>query len=81
MGVYESLSLSLEVVEINGFSGTENELLVLMYFIANGDMLKRISINMLEDDSGRTMEPQIRENAEFLLTVPRASTNLEISIC
>ncbi|KAG4961935.1 hypothetical protein JHK86_038803 [Glycine max] len=81
VGVYESLSLSLEVVEINGFSGTENELLVLMYFIANGDMLKRISINMLEDDSGRTMEPQIRENAEFLLTVPRASTNLEISIC
>ena len=38
-------------------------------------------INMLEDDSGRTMEAQIRENAEFLLTVPRASTNLEISIC
>ncbi|RZC27243.1 putative F-box/LRR-repeat protein [Glycine soja] len=33
----------LEVVVINGFSGTENQLLVLMYFIANGDMLKSIS--------------------------------------
>ncbi|TKY57258.1 putative F-box protein [Spatholobus suberectus] len=78
---YECLRSSLEVVEINGFRGTGNERLVLRYFIICGVVLKKISINMLKDDSSRTVEFHCREWAEILLTVPMASRNLEISIC
>jgi len=81
VGIHECLISSLEVVEIKGFRGTENEIFVLKHFINSGVVLKKISITMLKDGFGRTVEFHCREKAEFLLTVPRASRNLEISIC
>ncbi|RDX69385.1 putative F-box/LRR-repeat protein, partial [Mucuna pruriens] len=79
VGVYECLRSSLKVVEMNGFRGTMNEHNVLKYLIFSGIVLKKISINMLKDGSGN-VESHCRRSAEILLTVPRGSTNLEISI-
>ncbi|KAG4952979.1 hypothetical protein JHK87_038573 [Glycine soja] len=60
--------------------GTLNEHLLLKYLIFGGFVLKKSSINTLKDDSGRTVESDCRQMAELLLTCPRDSRNLEISI-
>ncbi|KAK7385948.1 hypothetical protein VNO78_31947 [Psophocarpus tetragonolobus] len=80
LGRCKCLRSSLKVVEINGFVGSMNERLMLKYLICRGFALKRIAINMLKDESGRTMDPHCRQIAQTLLSVPRASTNLDILI-
>ncbi|KAK7300115.1 hypothetical protein RJT34_10949 [Clitoria ternatea] len=83
--IYKCLISSLKVVEIKGFKGSENEILVLKYFITCGKKLKMMSINILKGDgvgssNGGNAESYHREKAESLLKIRRASTRLEILI-
>ncbi|XP_061370445.1 F-box protein At3g62230-like [Gastrolobium bilobum] len=77
--IYRCVRHTLKEVEIKGFTGTTNELIVLSYFIVCGSVLKKITINIVKDDDDATAA-YTREVAEILLTLPKASPDLEISI-
>lgn len=70
---YKCVKSHLKKVEIKGFKGTRNELSVITYFLLRGETLRKMSINLLKDD--------VKEEARSLLTIPKASTNLELLIC
>ncbi|KAE9614809.1 hypothetical protein Lal_00036032 [Lupinus albus] len=83
--IYECLKSSLEVLEVKGFQGFDkSEIRMLAYFIQSGKVLKKMTINMEKDiilSCNRNLDLNPRKFAEFLLKVPRASTDLEITIC
>ncbi|XP_061351943.1 F-box protein At3g62230-like [Gastrolobium bilobum] len=82
--VYECLISTLKVVEVKNFEGTVNGLLVLYYIIRCGRVLKKVNINVrkgeVERDDGRSVA-FYRDIEEFVMTLPRASSDLEISVC
>jgi hypothetical protein len=81
---YKCVKSHLKKVEIKGFKGTRNELSVLTYFLLRGEALRKMSINLLKDDVKEEVGPNVtarREIARSLLTIPKASTNLELVIC
>ncbi|CAK8565528.1 unnamed protein product [Lathyrus sativus] len=77
LNIFPSLTSTLKMVEINNFRGTENEVLLLHFVINNGSLLQRININLQKD------EVEMGENygnvKEFVMNIPRASRDLEIS--
>ncbi|KAK7343928.1 hypothetical protein VNO77_13059 [Canavalia gladiata] len=77
----ECLRNTLKVVEVKGFRGTMNEVQVCNYLIQGGSVLEEFNINVVknEDDSSQILERRYA-NANVLLTVPKASNNLQISI-
>ncbi|CAL0307417.1 unnamed protein product [Lupinus luteus] len=83
--IYECLKTSLEVVEVKGFKGfNKSEIRMLAYFILCGKVLKKMIINIEKDITlgcNRNLDLNPHKFAEFLLKVPKASSDLEITIC
>jgi len=75
--VYKCVKKRLKEIEIKDFRGTKNELNVIAYFLAHGEVLKKLSINFLENEWN--VAPR-RKAVEHFRMLPKASTNLEISI-
>lgn len=70
------------MVEVNNFRGSTNELLVLHYLIRYGSVLEKIDVNVLkgkDDDYMVDYTPNYKDVEEYLMTTPRASSNLQIS--
>jgi len=67
----------LKEIEIKSFKGTKNELNAITYFLTHGKVLRKLSINFLTDE--RNVAPR-RKAEEHFRMLPKASTNLEISI-
>ncbi|XP_058220031.1 putative F-box protein At3g29830 [Rhododendron vialii] len=80
--VYECVRKSLKVVEINGFKGQLNELVVINYLLFHGLVLDTLSIVLSKekDPDGADMESSYRKNAQDLLKFNRASASLRILI-
>ena len=81
---YKCVKSHLKKVEIKNFKGTKNELSVITYFLLRGETLRKMSINLLKADVKGEVgsnDSARREAARFLLTIPKASTNLELLIC
>ncbi|XP_057452182.1 putative F-box/LRR-repeat protein At1g56400 [Lotus japonicus] len=77
---YSCMVYTLREVEIKGFKGLVNEIRALTYFITNGRVLRKMTINISKDDTRQ--ESYHHDMAEWLIsTVQKASTELEISIC
>ncbi|AES99386.1 putative FBD domain-containing protein [Medicago truncatula] len=81
---YKCVKSHLKKVEITGFKRTKNELCVITYFLLRGETLRKMSINLLKGDVNGEVGLNVtarREAARSLLTIPKASTNLELLIC
>ncbi|KAH1232896.1 putative F-box/LRR-repeat protein [Glycine max] len=79
---YNCLESSLKLVEVKDFVGSKNGLVFLCYLIRYGKVLKNVSINVLKTElEGNSNVAFYRTIEEYLMTTPRASSNLQISIC
>ncbi|XP_027364647.1 putative F-box/LRR-repeat protein At1g56400 [Abrus precatorius] len=79
--VFECLRRTLKVVEVKGFRGMLNEIQACSYLIQAGSVLEQVTINVLKDESDGSERVEKRyANAKYLLTVPKASENLQILI-
>ncbi|KAK7279518.1 hypothetical protein RJT34_24571 [Clitoria ternatea] len=76
--IYECLRRSLKVVEVKGLRGTVNELQACNYLIRAASGLEQLKIEVKGGTS--EMVETRRAFARLLLTVPKASPNLQISI-
>jgi len=76
--VYKCVKKRLKEIEIKGFKGTKNEFNVITYFLTHGKVLRKLSINFLEDDRWDVVSR--RKAVKRFWMLPKASTNLEISI-
>ena len=75
------LRRTLKAVELKGFRGTMDELMACNYIIQAGRVLKKININVWKEENGNSEKVEMRRAlARCLLTVPKASRDLEISI-
>lgn len=79
------MKFKLKEIEINGFKGTENEFTVINYFLMHGKALRKVTINLLKDDvegeDADALYVAARcEVEELLSSLPKASTNVKISI-
>ncbi|KAJ1389590.1 F-box-like domain superfamily [Sesbania bispinosa] len=82
-GDYKCMTSTLKEVEIKGFIGTKHEIRMLKYFITNGKVLKKMSINLLRDKDPNedwNLDYYRRDVAEGMKKVPKASRDLEIFI-
>jgi hypothetical protein len=81
--VFKCLNSTLEVVEVNNFKKNVNVLIVLYYLISCGKVLKMVNINVkkgeFDQDEDSTMA-YFHQIEEFFMTIPRASTDLQISV-
>ena len=80
--VYACMKSSLKVVEVKGFKGEGNELLVLQYFITYGSVLERLYISISNDKgpNGEDMGLVYRQNFMRLYGFKKANPNLFIFI-
>lgn len=79
---YNCLESSLKLVEVKDFVGSKNGLVFLCYLIRYGKVLKNVSINVLKTElEGSSNVAFYSAIEEYLMTTPRASSNLQISIC
>ncbi|KAM7504155.1 hypothetical protein LguiB_003059 [Lonicera macranthoides] len=80
--VYACMKSSLKVVEVKGFKGEGNELLVLQYFITYGIVLERLYISISNDNgpNGEDMGLIYRQNFMKLYGFEKANPNLFILI-
>ncbi|KAK7387055.1 hypothetical protein VNO78_27543 [Psophocarpus tetragonolobus] len=85
---YECLESSLKVVELKDFTCSksnlvsQNGLALLCYLIRRGKGLTNVKINVLKGEiDGEKNVAFYRMIEEYLMTTPRASTDLQISIC
>jgi uncharacterized protein YqhQ len=67
------------VVEINNFTAAKNEILMLKALIYNGSLLQRITIKVQKEEVVNV--ENYHKIEEDVMTIPRASTDLEISFC
>ncbi|CAI8596551.1 unnamed protein product [Vicia faba] len=74
--IWQCLTSTLKIVEINNFMGTENEVLLLHFIINNGSFLQMININVKKGEV--VMVENHRKIEEFVMSIPRASRYLEI---
>lgn len=75
--IFQYLTSTLKVVEINYFTGTKNEVLLLQFLINNMSHLKRIAINVQKEEAMKLKKYHMLE--EVVMSTPRASRDLEIS--
>ncbi|KAG5138368.1 hypothetical protein JHK82_023099 [Glycine max] len=79
---YNCLESSLKLVEVKDFVGSKNGLVFLCYLIRYGKVLKNVSINVLKTElEGSSNVAFYSAIEEYLMTTPRASSNLQISMC
>ncbi|KAH7860161.1 hypothetical protein Vadar_010084 [Vaccinium darrowii] len=80
--VYECVSKSLKKVEIKGFKGEMNEIVMINYLLCYGLVLDTLSIVLSKEKgpNGVDMEEWYRKNAQKLLKFKRASKSLRILI-
>ncbi|RHN66876.1 putative FBD domain-containing protein [Medicago truncatula] len=72
----ECLTSTLKVVEMNNFTGFVNEILMLHFLICNGTVLRRVNINVQNEET--EVVEKCRKVEELMMTKPRASNDLEI---
>ncbi|TKY51714.1 putative F-box/LRR-repeat protein [Spatholobus suberectus] len=77
--MFECLRRTLKVVEVKGFRGSRNEVEACCYLIQAGCVLEQIIINVVKKEADEKLEKRYA-NARWLLKVPKASRNLQISI-
>ncbi|XP_057425802.1 putative F-box protein At3g29830 [Lotus japonicus] len=80
---YNCMIYALREVEIKDFKGSMNEIRLITYFITNGKVLRKMTINILKDDvanQDESMDSYCCKMIETLVS-QRASRDLEISIC
>lgn len=65
------MTSTLKVVEIDNFTGTENEIIMLNFLISNGTVLKNVNINVQKGEAQKVQQ--------YVMAFPRASKDLEIS--
>ncbi|KHM99597.1 F-box protein [Glycine soja] len=79
---YNCLESSLKLVEVKDFVGSKNGLVFLCYLIRYGKVLKNVSINVLKTElEGSSNVAFYSAIEEYLMTTPRASSDLQISMC
>lgn len=83
--ISQCLTSTLKVVEMNNFTGAVNEVLMLRFLICNGSVLKRVSINVDKRFGNAVLILKVirycRKVEEHVMTIPRASNDLEILFC
>ncbi|XP_057440780.1 putative F-box/LRR-repeat protein At1g56400 [Lotus japonicus] len=80
---YKCMIYTLREVEIKGFKGLMDEIRMLTYFITTGKVLRKMTINIMEDDvayQDGTLDSYCCDITKTLM-IHRASKDLEISIC
>ncbi|PSS06151.1 F-box protein [Actinidia chinensis var. chinensis] len=80
--VYRCVERSLKVVEIKGFKGALNEVVVINYLLSYGPALETMSITVAKElgPGGQHMEESYRQQAHKILKFRRASKTLNIMI-
>ncbi|XP_027190497.1 putative F-box/LRR-repeat protein At5g54820 [Cicer arietinum] len=69
--ICQCMTSTLKVVEIDNFTGTENEIIMLNFLISNGTVLKNVNINVQKGEAQKVQQ--------YVMAFPRASKDLEIS--
>lgn len=72
--------MCLKMVNVKGFKGETNELIVLSYLLRFGSALKYLSIGLSKEKgpNGIDMESTYRQNVQRLTQFERASPHLQI---
>lgn len=76
----QCLTETLRRVRVMGFKGTPNEMKVLEYLIQNGSVMQNFRVIISKEVDGGESPDTYNLRAQDLLTVTRASPDLQIAI-
>ncbi|POO00409.1 hypothetical protein TorRG33x02_038220 [Trema orientale] len=78
--IYPCVHKTLKVVEVNGFKGSHDACLLLVYFVSFGSVMEKLDLKVSKEvGHGESAEVGLRK-AQMLQNIKKASPSLQISI-